>query len=177
MIYFSFIGFERLNGMGIEEMNKEIIDGNLCIADIWYWALKSGRLDIVKELSSRIEECPGLLEIVAENGHLEMLKWLYDNRKEYYSGRALVLAASNGHFECMKWLYNNSSSIGRLNSGIENPFSKAITMAAGYGHLNIVKWLYYNTEVYILDPFVLETAKIQNHTKVVNWLENEVCGR
>lgn len=177
MLYFAFIGFDRLNSMSFEELHKEIIDGNMGIGEVWCWALKCGRLDIVKGLSSKVEECPGLIEIVAENGHLEMLTWLYNNRNEYYTGRAIYLAAANGHLEVLQFLYNNLSYLSSLNFGGENHINNAINAAASNGHLSVVKWLYYNTDVIITDPMIVEKAKFHNHTRVANWLEDEVCGR
>ncbi len=177
MIYFPFIGFERLNAMTFDELHKEIINGNLNIGEVWCWALKSNKLDFIKGLSSMVEECPGIIEIAAEHGHLEMIEWIYNNRKEYYTGRAISLAAANGHLKVVEFLYNNLSHISNLNFGVENHINNAISFAAKNGHLDVVKWLYYNTDVIIGDPFIVEKAKFYNHTKVVNWLENEVCGR
>lgn len=171
MLYFGFIGFERLNSMTAEELYKEIIDGNMGIAEVWCWALKYNRLDIIKGLSYKVEECPGLIEIVAEHGHLEMLIWIYDNRNEYYTDRAIYLAAANGNLDIVQFLYENLAYTTHLN------LEDAISIAANNGHLNVVKWLYYNTDIRITDPLIVEKAKFHNHYHVVNWLEDNVQGR
>jgi hypothetical protein len=171
--YFDFQGFDR---MSIEDMFTEIsnTNSNINIGQLWLWAIQFNHFHIVKELSSKIGDCPGLIDIVAEYGYLEMLIWLFDNRKENYTGRAIHLAASKGHLLVVQFLYNNLSS---SQIGLENHLYNALNDAVRNGHFEVVKWLYYNTNVILEVYTVIEIARFYSHINIINWLTNEVCGR
>lgn len=177
MNYLIFLGYDKINSMSMEELEKEIICGNMNIGELWCWALKYNCLDIIKAFSSKIDDCPGSIDIVAEHGHLDMLKWLYDNRKEYFTLRAIELAAANGHLKVVQFLYNNLACNTNVNFGIEYHLKNAVNDAAKNGHLDIIKWLYYNTGVNVTDPHHIQNAYFFNRKDVLNWLEDEICGR
>ena len=43
----------------------------------------------------------------ASNGHLEIVRWLSENRTEGCTRYAMSRAAENGHLEIVKWLHEN----------------------------------------------------------------------
>ncbi len=51
------------------------------------------------------------MNLAAANGHLEVIKWLHENRNEGCSTWAMDWAVENGHSEVVKWLRENNLSI------------------------------------------------------------------
>ncbi len=47
------------------------------------------------------------MNLAAANGHIEVVKWLHENRKEGCTEHAMKWAAQNGHFEVVKFLHKN----------------------------------------------------------------------
>ncbi len=169
--YFNFHGLDKLS---IEELFTKISTLNLNIGQLWLWAIEFNHLHIVKALSPKIGPCPGLIDIVAEHGHIEMLIWMYNNRKENYTGRAIHVAASNGHLEVVKFLYNNLSN---FHYNLENHLYNAYNDSIINGHLQVLQWLYYNTDVVYDLISITPIAIFYRHTDIIYWLKNEVCGR
>ncbi|KAG6965060.1 hypothetical protein JG688_00007388 [Phytophthora aleatoria] len=69
------------------------------------------------------------------NGQLEILKWLRANRYDGCSTKAMEDAARNGHLEELKWLHANTTA---------GCTTRAMDAAAYYGHLEVCKWLHAN---------------------------------
>src|SRR3989337_934342 len=44
---------------------------------------------------------------LAKNGHIELVKWLHENRMEGCTIWAMEWAAQNGHLDIVKWLHEN----------------------------------------------------------------------
>ena len=69
---------------------------------------------------NRTEGCsPDLMDYVARNGHLKVLKWLCDNREECWCDNALVFATETCHFEVVKYLVENDLGLDRLQEAID----------------------------------------------------------
>lgn len=69
---------------------------------------------------------------LATHAHLEVVKWLHENRSEGCSTAAIEGAARNGYLDVVKWLSVN----------LQKHFSsRAIVCAATEGHLKVVRWL------------------------------------
>lgn len=173
MIYLSYLGYDNINNMSFEELQKEIINGNTC--EIWYWALKYNRLDIIKSMYTNVTLSDGIMDIVAEYGHIDMLVWLHNNIKDCFSTKAIHLAAAKGHLEVVQFLYNNLAFYSTID--LEKDLNNAINDAAKNGHLEVIKWLYYNTDVNVSDPLNIQNAYFFQQKHVLNWLEDEVCLR
>jgi len=45
------------------------------------------------------------MTFAASKGHLEIVKWLHDNRSEGCKANTMNLAAENGHLNVLKWLH------------------------------------------------------------------------
>lgn len=97
-------------------------------------AAKSGNIeDIIfftKNLSDR-NFTMATMDAAASNGHLEVVKWLHENRIEGCSS-AMYYAALNGHLEVVKWLHENRN---------EGDILWAITIALAYSRQNIIDYL------------------------------------
>ena len=92
-------------------------------------ACKSGNIELVKKLEIHKKKS-NAVQIAAENGHLELVKYLL-TKKAYINSKAIRDAAKNGHLELVKFLKESNAPIN----------SDAIMWAAINGHLNIVKFL------------------------------------
>ena len=47
------------------------------------------------------------MDLACSNGHLEIVKWLHENRNEGPSMHALDLASQNNHSNIIEWLLEN----------------------------------------------------------------------
>jgi hypothetical protein len=70
--------------------------------------------------------------LAASNGHLEVVKWLHENRMEGCTKYAMDWAAWYGHLEVVKWLHENRK---------EGCTKWAMDRAAEYAHLEVVQYL------------------------------------
>lgn len=175
MIYLNYLGFYKLNSMSIKELQKEILNGNK--GEIFYWALKCNRLDVIKLIDHSIiytyVDKIINVDIVAELGYFDMLIWLYDNTMYNFTCKAIHLAAANGYIKIVQFLYNNIVFKSELNIHIIN----AIISAAKNSNIEIVKWLYYNTDTFPSTKYIIENACLYKSTPLLNWLKDEVCLR
>ena len=134
-------------------------------------AIKAGDLCVIKEYSyafQRSKYCDekilkwfkDMMNLAAENGHLEVVKWLSENRKEGCTTDAMDRAARNGYFEVVKWLSKNRK---------EGCTSNAIDWAAEKGHLEVVKWLSENRKEGCSQQ-AMDWAVGDGHLEIVKWL-------
>ena len=70
------------------------------------WAAKSGHLEVVKFLhENRKEGCTtSAMNLAAGNGHLNVVKFLHENRKEGCTYGAMFWAKKNGHFDIVSYI-------------------------------------------------------------------------
>ena len=111
-----------------------------CTKQSMKFAAENGHLEIVKFLhKNRTEGCTkSAMDRAAMNGHLEIVKFLHNNRTEGCTTDAMDCAASNGHLETVKWLHENRT---------EGCSTYAMNWIAQKGHLEIVKYLKENVLV------------------------------
>ena len=98
-------------------------------------ASKCGWLSFIKIRNSFLKFTRHAINLAARNGHLEVVTWLHQNRKEGCTTWAMDFAAANGHLEVLKWLYQNRK---------EGCTEDAMEFAKENGHFEIVKWLCQN---------------------------------
>ena len=74
------------------------------------------------------------MDYAAAGGHLEVVKWLHENRTEGCTTDAIDRAAAGGHLEVIKLLHQYGAC----------GTSKALENASKYGHLEVVRYLVEN---------------------------------
>src|SRR5436853_597171 len=102
----------------------EITDGDLASKYGWLFLIKERYLFLTFRFIA--------MNLADRNGHLEVVKWLHQNRKEGCSEWAMDHAAEYGHLEVVKWLHQNRT---------EGCTIRAMNCAAENHHLEVVKWL------------------------------------
>lgn len=139
---------------------EKLKDGDSIVAAGWL-----GMLCLVE---SRLEFSPFVMDYAAENGHLEVIKWMHLNRTEGSSALAILKAAVNGHLEVLKWLHLNRRGEGEGElEGICR--TEAMNLSAENGHLEVVKWLHTNrTEG--CTTYAMDWGAANGHLEVVKWL-------
>ncbi|KAE9032428.1 hypothetical protein PR003_g4817 [Phytophthora rubi] len=102
----------------------------------------------------------GAMNGAAANGHLNVVRWLHENRMEGCTVSAMDLAATNGHLAVVQWLHNNRN---------EGCTTDAIDDAARGGHLDVIKWLHaHRTEG--CTAIAMNNAAAAGSLEVVKWL-------
>ncbi|KAF1774155.1 Ankyrin repeat-containing domain [Phytophthora cactorum] len=110
------------------------------------------RLRLIK-ISTRV------MDAAALRGHLEVIKWLHENRSEGCSVHAMDSAAAGGHLDVVQWLHENRT---------EGCTTGAMDTAAAGGHLTTVQWLWSNrTEG--CTTVAVDFAIYNGHFPVVKW--------
>jgi hypothetical protein len=118
------------------------------------WLLLNGRTSILKLLNKKY------VNMAASKGHLEILKWMHDNKIGEWSTSVMDMAASKGHLEVVKWLHENR---------YEGCTKAAMDRAATAGHLDVVLWLHENRSEGCFDRTAINASK-NGHEDVVNFL-------
>lgn len=125
------------------------------------------------------------LYMACNNGHLEMMKWIFSKIKAsyFFDGREKVLenreneifqrSCFKGHLEIAKWVKTNSTKFCRY--GIKRSFEEACSG----GHLEIAKWLkeefpdnITSSSVKDYDDDSLSYACRSGNLELVKWLKN-----
>jgi len=118
------------------------------------------RLLLLSSLNIQIPLRRTHAEIAAENGHLEVLKWLYERKcVSYING----IAARHGHVHILEWQWN----LGSYSSWVEGQ------EAAYYGHINVLKWLMAKC-IQFTNSFYVNAAW-GGQVKVLEWLKKYKC--
>ncbi|EFA81194.1 hypothetical protein PPL_06031 [Heterostelium album PN500] len=100
-----------------------------------------------------------LIDVSAEFGHLDILKWLHYNRIGFATSRAAYLAATKGHLELLKYLLNH----------VNTDFSSDAMDYACSKHLDIVKWLHENQSARAT-TLAMDNAAMNGRFEIVKWL-------
>ena len=127
-------------------------------------ACKMGKLELVKRMYAmhpKIFNHLYLISISADNGHLDIIKWLHENTDSHCSVNAMDWAAQKGHFEIVKWLHENRK---------EGCTTHAMDNAAQYGHLEIFKWLHENRKEGCTSDALLYAIQM-GHVEMVKYID------
>ena len=135
---------------------------------IWEYAFKSNAKSfLLWMIESGIKITGYLLDSAAKYGHLEIVKWLHENRKEGCTTWAMDWAAENGHLNVVIWLHENRK---------EGCTKWAMDWAAKNGHLNVVIWLHKNRKEGCTTLAMIYAAA-NGHLEIIIWLhENRTEG-
>jgi len=109
----------------------------------------------------------GCLFDAAENGHIEMVKWIFANdvtADDMYGTTctALKYAARGGHLDIVQWLTTNGGVWGE-------PLVEVMIDAASEGHLDVVQWLVENGSVEHFNDAMVAAAS-EGHLEIVQYL-------
>ncbi|CAL6383520.1 PREDICTED: similar to predicted protein [Bathycoccus prasinos] len=129
-------------------------------------AAEQGNLEMVKYCVAN--ECPINAEAcacAAQNGHLEVLKYLREEVKAPWNLGTAIRAAHNGHLHILEYL-------------VERKFDKydewACEYAAKFGHLDCLKHLH-ETAKAPWDSHAVRKAHEKNHPECVQYLLDNDC--
>ncbi|KAE9111253.1 hypothetical protein PF007_g11552 [Phytophthora fragariae] len=125
----------------------------------------------------------------AANNHLEVVKWLHDNRTEGCTPLGMALAAASGHVEMMEWLHSNCNigTTGAMDAAVINGrldalkwlhkhtsstcSTDAMDIAAFNGHFAVVQWLHEHTSAGCTTD-AMDNAAGRGHLDIVKWLHH-----
>lgn len=124
-----------------------------------YLAATTGNLDAVRILQSDPRNTKSM-DTAAQNGHLEIVKFLHEVRHEACTAFAMDSSACNGFLDVVTFLHENRR---------EGCTEDALNGAAQFGHLSVVQFLVENRSEGVLDE-ALERAKRKEHHEVVSYL-------
>lgn len=157
----------------IQEQNGKylLFDYDSCLQ-----AAKLGKLEILKWLSTlpcwpteeEIEDheddfCGTILSNPIENGHLDVVRWLVDEKQLLWWFEFARWAVINGHFEMIKFLDQRRKEQWPLN---------VYKAAAEYGHLDILKFLC-QCDIYDPKGKVWRAAIRGGQVHVLQWLKQK----
>ena len=123
----------------------------------------SGLLSLLQnfEHDSSVRFTKNAMNFAAKNGHLNVVIWLHENRKEGCTTLAMDFASRSGHYEVVEWLHFNRQ---------EGCTERALNWAVENEHFKIVKFLCaYRSEIDAEKAGKL--AKANGSKKIMNWLE------
>ncbi|EGG18626.1 hypothetical protein DFA_04121 [Cavenderia fasciculata] len=104
-------------------------------------AIKNARLDVIQYFHKKYSKSNVLwnrdvLNMASEYGHLDIVKFLHENRTEGCTTKAMDEAACNGHIEIVKFLHFNRT---------EGCTTDAMDFATMNGQtVEMIKWLHFN---------------------------------
>ena len=110
-----------------------------------------------------------LLRLSAENGHLDMVKFLVQNGADIHmlDDYALLFAAENGHLDVVKFLVQNGANI-------QSRSDRALRFAAQNGQLDVIEFLVKNgADIHDNDDEALREASENGHKDVVKFLMDQ----
>jgi hypothetical protein len=127
-------------------------------------AVVSGNLEMVEWLDQQdIDFMRNILDVVAEEGNLEMMRWFLDHPpsdKSVY-GSAYETAALHGQLEILQCLHEKRCPWGND--------CEACAFAAGNGHFEILQWLHEQGFPLNISKTAALAAK-GNHLEILKWL-------
>ena len=129
-------------------------------------AAKQGNLEMVKYCVAN--ECPideYACASAAENGHLEVLKYLREEGKAPWDWNTAAWAAQNGHLHILEYLVERK---------YDNIDERACQWAAKNGHLDCLKYLH-ETAKAPWNYLAVREAHRHNHTECVQYLLDNDC--
>ncbi|KAG3168879.1 hypothetical protein PI126_g3072 [Phytophthora idaei] len=134
-------------------------------------AVKDGDLEFLKWVHANklVDSLSGAVPISAASGHLDVLRWLYEEGGEReLTADCMDQAASAGHLDVVKWLDSHECPATTL----------AMDGAASAGFIDVVKWLH-DQRTEGCSVSAMNGAAENGYFEVVKWLHSnrdEGCG-
>lgn len=158
----------------MEGIDAAILSGHIDILHYFYemrpvnrrnhalrWAAYSGNFELVQWLDNLdAENSPWSMNDAAANGHMKIVLWLNNHRREGCTTDAMDRAAGNNHMKIVQWLHTHRT---------EGCTTGAMDRAAANGHLEMVQWLHENRKEGCTKN-AIDSAAINGHFEIVKWL-------
>jgi hypothetical protein len=130
-------------------------------------AVELGYYNIVKYLHENRSEwfTTYAMDIASSNGNLQIVKFLHEYRKEGCTKNAMDMASERGHMAVVKYLHEKRS---------EGCTTDAMDMASAYGHLDVVTYLQENRWEGCT-RHAMDLASAYGHLDVVKYLQENRC--
>jgi hypothetical protein len=103
--------------MAAKQDNMEMLKycvANECPIDEWAcaYAAENGRLEVLKYLREKVKAPWDFrtAAFAAYDGHLHILEYLVDRKYDEFDVEACVCAAANGHLDCLKYLHETAKA-------------------------------------------------------------------
>jgi hypothetical protein len=110
-----------------ESQRKSARHGHLRIMNVLYASAEQFKVSPVCTYA--------VVNFAAENGHIDVLEWLYNHNLRDHTEHAMDWAAENGKLDAIKW----------LDRKLHAPCTRhAIRHARWHGHRDVVNWLRLN---------------------------------
>ncbi|EFA76191.1 hypothetical protein PPL_10408 [Heterostelium album PN500] len=138
-------------------------------------AAERGNLQVLKWLDeNKIGRAShDAIDNACAKGYLNIVEWLFENRTEGYTKRSMIDASTNGHLQIVKWIHFNGGNGYELSATI-----KAIDNAAKNDHLEMLKFLVDENIIrYSTTTYLLNMAVARGHVEVVEWLSRRLAQR
>ena len=143
----------------------------------FFQASKDGDLENVKKMIRNGVNVHFFVEeplcFAAQNGHLEVVKYLISNGAHHHTNHALRWAAFYGHLEVVKYLVSKENDI-------HADDEKTLRLAAYNGRLDIVKYLVEECGADVhayYDDGALRWAVNNGHLDVVKYLKSYIVSQ
>ncbi|KAJ0393822.1 hypothetical protein ATCC90586_008566 [Pythium insidiosum] len=135
-------------------------------------ACRNGHLSIAQCLDAFSSTRPGLaphtlraLDAAADQGHLDIVRWLHRHRSAECTTDAMDFACAQGHLDVARWLHSHRS---------EGCTPRALIDAAANGHVAVVDWLVFQRAVPLEGPIVAQAKRLasrRGHASIASLLD------
>ena len=138
----------------------EIISNILVYIDNFLLACKLGDTYVTNKLYNPEKDRRCTWYVAITRGHLEIVKWLYINKKISCCDELIIIAVIYNQFKIVKWLIiQKKCSI------------TAMDYAVRYGKMTMVKWLHYNRKERLTNDAMVYAAE-KGSIEIVKWLSD-----
>jgi len=120
---------------------------NSCIIDAIEYTASTGYLNIIEFLYKKVRTCTEItMHNAIKNGHLNIVKYLFEEKNEKVLLHSIVSAAANGFLDIIMYFFDNHldkniSNYHNLPVKIKYITDDIINIANNYNHIDIIDYL------------------------------------
>lgn len=198
MLWKDLVRTNNLKELTFYKENPHSIRYNHHFKHVNIYAASIGSIPVLELFKDEVSG-PEAMDIAAENGHLECVRWIHSNRKEGCTKQALFGAALNDHESVVRWILENypiynkeladekflqkiiqSGHLGMLQfiCGGDGWSTKKkipdtmINIAVEHGHIHILKWFTAERLESIQTSSLDLCAANENALSIFHWLDS-----
>ncbi|EFA83080.1 hypothetical protein PPL_03868 [Heterostelium album PN500] len=171
--YISAKTFQAICKYGHLDMFKQLIqyhrsiNGNMSLGSLIDSAALHGHLDVIQFISQQtdiVQSCSSdALDKASENGWIDVVQWLHQNKTQGCTNNAMTSAAANGFLDVVIYLHENRTE------GIK---ISAMERAALHGNLDVVKFIHFQRKEGG-NASAMKSAAHCGHLPTVQFLQQE----